>query len=229
MPEPISTSRSSINACFPPDEEPQMSVDPSGSGGMSVAPPAPSKPTPGGPVSTPSTPISLKSGTAVLVAGHTTITAKGALGSLAPGGAGNVGARAAVADGSVTITDAATKTTTTAQLAFGTAELNVGTQNVDGSTGAHLKAGAALYSAEVTTGTPGFQLTVGVDVGVGIEASSGERDLDGDGRTEYCFRAGTAVLAGFCAEPGQLLADAKGALEVLEKIVAGAHYPGVQP
>jgi hypothetical protein len=223
MPEPISSSNSSTNACFPTDDDPQMSLDPSVSGGMSLAPPAAPKPTPGGPVFPPATPlkpIAVMSGSATLVAGHTTITAKGALGALTPSSAGNVGVRAAVAEGSITITNAATKMSTTAQGALGTSELDIGSKNVDGSEGAHIKVGAALYSAEVTSGTPDFQLTVGADLGVGLEASSGERDLDRDGKTEYCFRAGTSVVVGMCFEPASAIEVARTGVEALKKLVA---------
>lgn len=229
MPDPISSSHSPPNACPLSDEEPLMSLDPSVSGGMSVAPPPQPKPTPGGPVFPPATPISLASGAKVLVAGHTTVTAKGAVGVLTPAGAGNGGERIAVAEGSITVTDATTASRTTAQGALSVVEVNVGTQNVDGSQGAHIKAGAAIYSAEVATGTPGFELTLGADLGIGLEASSGERDLDGDGRSEYCFRAGSSLLAGFCAEPAQLLADAKDAVEVLKRIVTATRHPGMLP
>jgi hypothetical protein len=84
----------------------------------------------------------------------------------------------------------------------------------DGSDGARLAGNLSLISGSATQSDgSGNEVTFGLGVGVGFDASSGTRDADGDGRTEYCVRAAgggvVSVTAGFCAEP-QAVADTIG-------------------
>ena len=84
------------------------------------------------------------------------------------------------------------------------ADASVGTQNADGSVGAHANFGAQVAGFEATVSVPNFSLTIGFGEGVGGELSIGVRDADQDGRLEVCARASLAsvfgLLIGVCFE-----------------------------
>ncbi|HEY8946714.1 MAG TPA: hypothetical protein VIM73_20870 [Polyangiaceae bacterium] len=82
-----------------------------------------------------------------------------------------------------------------------TARANGGELNDDGSRGANLGIGAAAVGAEATVSYSGWSLTAGAAVSLGFSVSSGERDADGDGSLERCFKGsiGFATL-GVCTE-----------------------------
>jgi hypothetical protein len=60
------------------------------------------------------------------------------------------------------------------------------------------------FGAALTGNTPYGSLTFGAAVAVGMEASAGVRDVDRDGKREYCLRAGGGALGkvtvGLCLE-----------------------------
>ena len=239
MPDPISSNSSpSPTDWYKVDpNEPNMSVDPD-DGGYSPAPlqsdaasePVVSTPAPkpGGLVSQSESEPSalLESGPQKLVRGYIEATGQAMAVSYTPAGRGNFGGQLALGTGSVVVKDGSVGQTTQLQASIVSAELNIGTQNSDGSTGAHIKAQASLVSAELTTGSPTLQLTVGVDFGVGLEASSGERDLDADGKTEYCVRAGAGVVVGGCIEPAQIAEDFQTAMSHLARVVSSQRALG---
>lgn len=235
MPNPISSSNPNIS--LPPepepDSEPNQSVNLDAPGGMSEAKrpsvaPTPPKPVtrPGGPVNPeePPTTYSLKSGSKKLVDGYDKLTISGAIGTYTTAGSGNIGGQLSL--GSVTLKQENSSGATTATLSGPTAEINVGSNNSDGSKGAHIKAQLSSGTYEVTTGSNTLQVTLGVGAGGGLEASSGDRDADNDGKTEYCFKAGTAVTAGICIEPQQIIDDAKSGVESLKRAFSAVRLPG---
>jgi hypothetical protein len=81
------------------------------------------------------------------------------------------------------------------------ARLNGGTQNDDGSKGANVGAMATGAGIEATVEYSGWAATAGLSISAGVAVSSGDRDADGDGVPERCFKAsiGPATL-GFCSE-----------------------------
>jgi hypothetical protein len=85
------------------------------------------------------------------------------------------------------------------------------THNADGSTGARVGASASLEQVTWTGGDKrGDEITIGAAAGVGFDVSSGTRDVDKDGRKEYCLRAAIGpVIAGACAEYESIAEDAK--------------------
>lgn len=107
-----------------------------------------------------------------------------------------------------------------------TAEGDIGTNNADGSQGAHIKAGGAIIAEELTVKDGAVQVSIGADAGVGLEASSGTRDVDKDGNAEYCIRGGSKVVVGACIEPGQFITDAKKGFDALKRAVTSAGFPG---
>jgi hypothetical protein len=80
------------------------------------------------------------------------------------------------------------------------AKLGTGTHNKDGSVGANVSAGAALYGFETTTSIGAGSATLGVSAGPAIDVSYGVRDSDGDGALERCLRAGAVAVGGDCVE-----------------------------
>jgi hypothetical protein len=74
--------------------------------------------------------------------------------------------------------------------------------NADGSQGARLAASANIGQATVSlSDQSGTEVTGGLGFGVGFDASSGTRDIDGDGDNELCVRASwNVVVAGICVE-----------------------------
>jgi hypothetical protein len=82
-----------------------------------------------------------------------------------------------------------------------TARANGGELNDDGSRGANLGIGAVAVGAEATVSYSGWSLTAGAAASLGFAVSSGERDADGDGSPERCFKGsvGFATL-GVCTE-----------------------------
>jgi hypothetical protein len=82
-----------------------------------------------------------------------------------------------------------------------TARANGGELNDDGSRGANVGIGAVAVGAEATVSYSGWSLTAGAAVSLGFAVSSGERDADGDGSSERCFKGsiGFATL-GVCTE-----------------------------
>ncbi|HEX3852989.1 MAG TPA: hypothetical protein VHW01_18630 [Polyangiaceae bacterium] len=90
----------------------------------------------------------------------------------------------------------------TANFEAGTARVNGGTHNDDGSHGFNLGAGATAIGAEATVEYSGWSFTFGESLAVGGGFSSGEaRDIDGDGRPERCFKGNLGPLTvGFCTE-----------------------------
>jgi hypothetical protein len=79
--------------------------------------------------------------------------------------------------------------------------VNGGTQNDDGSKGANVGAMATAAGIEATLEYSGWAATAGLSISAGVAVSSGERDADGDGVPERCFKAsiGPATI-GFCSE-----------------------------
>lgn len=76
-----------------------------------------------------------------------------------------------------------------------------GVRNDDNSKGANLGLGATAAGFEVTVGYSGWSVSAGLAVSVGGSASSGERDSDGDGVPERCFKASVGPnTLGFCSE-----------------------------
>jgi hypothetical protein len=241
MPDPISSS--SPNACFPPppEEEPLMSLNPDAVGGQSEAAqpaavpaeaPAPrARPqvaeSPANPAGSGSG--SLVSGSKTLVDGLVKASLDVSIANYASAGPGNFGGQVSQSTATLTLDDQTRGTKTSVTFTRNVAELNVGSNNADGSHGAHIKAQLSAYTLEGTTGSAGFQLTAGVDLGIGLEASSGTRDADGDGRTEYCFKAGSTFAGGICVEPRQLVDDAKAALDTVERLVSSQRRPGIYP
>ena len=83
----------------------------------------------------------------------------------------------------------------------GTARINLGERNDDGSKGANVGAMATLGGAELTVEHSGWSGTFGLSASAGIAISSGERDIDGDGAPERCFKASIGPFtAGVCTE-----------------------------
>jgi hypothetical protein len=82
-----------------------------------------------------------------------------------------------------------------------TARANLGIRNDDGSEGGNLGAVATGVGVESTLGYSGWSVTAGASISMGATVSSGDRDVDGDGVPERCFKAsiGPATL-GFCSE-----------------------------
>ena len=86
-------------------------------------------------------------------------------------------------------------------LDFATAGLHAGVENDDASHGANLGAAATLVGAEITVEYHGYSFTFGESVSVGGGFSSGDRDVDGDGIRERCFKGSIGPLTfGFCDE-----------------------------
>jgi hypothetical protein len=90
----------------------------------------------------------------------------------------------------------------TANLEAGTARINAGTHNDDGSHGFNAGAAATALGAEATVEYSGWSFTFGEALSVGGGFSSGgARDIDGDGRPERCFKGSLGPLTlGFCTE-----------------------------
>jgi hypothetical protein len=84
----------------------------------------------------------------------------------------------------------------------GTARVNAGTHNDDGSHGFNLGAAATAVGVEGTVEYSGWSLTLGESLSVGGGFSSGEgRDIDGDGAPERCFKGSLGPYTiGFCTE-----------------------------
>jgi hypothetical protein len=82
------------------------------------------------------------------------------------------------------------------------ANLHLGSQNDDGSRGENIGAGANAVGVEATAEYSGWSLTAGLSLSVGASVSSGEqRDLDGDGNAERCFKVSFGPLTlGECDE-----------------------------
>jgi hypothetical protein len=87
-------------------------------------------------------------------------------------------------------------------LDLGTAGAHLGLENDDGSHGANVGATATLVGAEVTAEYQGYSFTFGESLSWGAGFSSGgERDIDGDGVPEDCFKGSLGPLTfGFCDE-----------------------------
>jgi hypothetical protein len=83
-----------------------------------------------------------------------------------------------------------------------TAGLHLGSLNDDGSRGENVGAAATLVGVEVTAEYRGYSFTFGESVSLGAGVSSGEeRDIDGDGIRERCFKGSLGPLTlGFCDE-----------------------------
>lgn len=89
-------------------------------------------------------------------------------------------------------------------LEVGTAKVNEGVQNPDGSKGVNVGFGVNLGALEYTYSKGDYQLSVGLSLGVGkgAELAAGVRDVDHDGRQEECVRMGFGPLTiGTCSEP----------------------------
>jgi hypothetical protein len=225
MAEPVSSSRNQPLMSVPPEPEPNMSVNP---GAHAVTPPvspAASSPSATASSSPPSAPPALPGGAQSLVTKYGNLSGNGYLGLAAGAGPGNLGGRVSVAEVEGSWTGTSGETTTVSARA-GTVEVDVGTKNVDGSTGAHLKVGAAVVTGELTTKGGAQQLSIGGDLGGGLEASSGTRDIDGDGNREYCIRGGAALVLGGCIEPGQLITDLETAWQTVKHLSTSGSYPG---
>jgi len=81
------------------------------------------------------------------------------------------------------------------------AEIHQGVHNPDGSTGSNAGVAATAIAAEVTLGSSGNTITLGVSAGSGMEVSTGVRDADADGNDEQCVRVGFGpVVGGVCIE-----------------------------
>jgi len=83
-----------------------------------------------------------------------------------------------------------------------TATARSGIENVDGSIGVHLGAGAAIATVEATwpLGDLG-SVTLGATAGVGAAGSIGVRDADKDGKGELCGRVEYLWgIVGLCVE-----------------------------
>lgn len=66
---------------------------------------------------------------------------------------------------------------------------HIGTQNEDGSQGAHVGWGANLLNGELTVDYHGWSLSVGAGESLGGSIASGDgRDMDGDAAPEHCFK-----------------------------------------
>jgi len=83
-----------------------------------------------------------------------------------------------------------------------TAGLHLGSLNDDGSRGENVGAAATLVGVEATAEYHGYSFTFGESLSVGAGVSSGEdRDIDGDGVRERCFKGSLGPLTlGFCDE-----------------------------
>jgi len=90
----------------------------------------------------------------------------------------------------------------TANLEAGTARVNLGTHNDDGSHGFNLGAAATSIGAEATVEYSGWSFTFGEAISAGGGFSSGgARDIDGDGKPERCFKGSLGPMTlGFCTE-----------------------------
>jgi hypothetical protein len=90
----------------------------------------------------------------------------------------------------------------TGSLEAGTARLNAGTHNDDGSHGFNAGAAATAVGVEATVEYSGWSLTLGESLSVGGGFSSGEaRDIDGDGSPERCFKGSLGPYTiGVCTE-----------------------------
>jgi hypothetical protein len=224
MPEPISSSRSEPLMSIEPEPEPNpnMSVNPAARGATpSVVPAAASSPA----TAASSAPAALVSGTQSLVTRYGALTGTGSFGLAAGAGPGNLGGRASVVEVEVSWTDPL-GSSTTVSVRGGSAEVDIGSNNVDGSTGAHVKVGGAALAPELTMKSGAQQLSVGVDAGAGFEASSGTRDIDRDGNREYCLRGGAKLVLGACIEPGQVITDLDTAWRTLKHLATAGSYPG---
>lgn len=81
------------------------------------------------------------------------------------------------------------------------ARLNKGVDNDDGSVGYNIGATAEAAGLEATLSTPVASFTLGGSISVGASSSSGLRDADGDGQTEYCTKVSIpAFTVGACVE-----------------------------
>ena len=82
------------------------------------------------------------------------------------------------------------------------ATAHLGSQNGDGSQGENVGAVATGVGIDATVEYGGWSLTVGLSASLGASVSSGDgRDLDGDGKAERCFSASFGPLTlGECDE-----------------------------
>lgn len=87
-----------------------------------------------------------------------------------------------------------------ASVEIATARINGGTHNDDGSEGFNFGIGASALAVEATAGSVN-SFTYGVAASVGGGASTGLRDLDGDGQQELCVKVSYGpVTVGACVE-----------------------------
>ncbi|MEI9952164.1 MAG: hypothetical protein WDO74_25050 [Pseudomonadota bacterium] len=83
----------------------------------------------------------------------------------------------------------------------GVARAHLGEHNDDGSLGGHIGAGVELVGAEVTVDTPVGSATYGLSASMDLSGSMGVRDLDHDGKLEYCAKFSIpAFTVGACVE-----------------------------
>jgi len=82
------------------------------------------------------------------------------------------------------------------------ANAHLGSQNDDRSQGENVGAVATGIGLEATAEYSGWSLTAGLSASLGASVSSGEeRDLDGDGKSERCFKLSFGPLTlGECDE-----------------------------
>jgi hypothetical protein len=81
------------------------------------------------------------------------------------------------------------------------AGVHFGRVNDDGSRGENVGAMATVVGAEATAEYHGYSFTFGASLSFGASVSSGDRDIDGDGVTDHCFKGSLGPLTfGECDE-----------------------------
>jgi hypothetical protein len=68
------------------------------------------------------------------------------------------------------------------------ARANLGEDNDDGSIGGNIGAGASFIGAEATINTPVGSVTAGASLSASVSGSLGVRDIDHDGKPEFCAK-----------------------------------------